>query len=145
MNKVIRRRMSVVMAALLALVILSLCGCDRLPFLNKGIRLRSSFLNNKKRILIFSCSVKEEVSWEEMEEYAKSKQYRYKGITLVLFFDSPENTPDVKKVAFDWSYRQYGRHLVAAYYMNREGQEEFLEAPVAKNQLPYDEYATGGI
>jgi len=125
-------------------VLVVLVGCSYLPWNQGGIQKHSGFLNNGKKIIIMTCYVDEEVSFEGMEEFARKIEYRERGNTLVLFFDSKENTPEVGAVAFDWSYQKYGSHLVAAFYKRRDKQEAFLEAPIKKDALPYDEYATGG-
>ena len=139
-----KKRMTVWLgAAALVLAVLVSAGCDRLMWAKKGIKLESTFLHNQRRVLCYASSVSEEVSWEDMEKYAKTRRWRERGITIVMFFDAPENTPDISQVGWNWNRTKYDQHLVAVYFRDKHRNEFFLEGPVDKRDVPFDGYMAG--
>ena len=129
--------------AALALLIFVISGCDKLKWAAKGIKCHSTYLNNPRRLLVYACSVTDDVSWDDMEEYARSRSWRERGITIVIFFDSPENTPDITECGWEFSRIKYEEHNVAVWFKDKHKKEYFLEGPVHRRDVPFQKYLAG--
>lgn len=66
-------------------------------------------------------------TWDDLEHYAKSKDYTNKGLTVVFFFNSKKYTPKLDRT-LDIA-EIYDKHCVAGYWHYPTGIEEFKIYP----------------
>jgi len=132
--------------AAMAIIVTSLVlltGCDSMKWKQKGIQLHSTYILNQRRILAYAVSVSDETTFEEMQEYAASRQWRERGLTVVMFFDAPENTPDISEVGWEWHRGKYGEHEVACWFRDKHKKDFWREGPVNRNFVLWKAYMAG--
>lgn len=73
------------------------------------------------------------LDWTAMSEYAKSREWDEGGTTIVYFFNSRENTPNISEMEnpYEWSDK-HKPYWVAIYSKYPKGPGEFIQYPAKK-------------